>query len=272
MSVAPPPYWGGSSEAPPLYWEASSEAPPAYSEGEDLSAQLEQMKAMMEKMRLEKDSMIWKMHLQKEEKMEQMRLEKDSIMMKMHLQKEEMMEKMEKMRLEKEALIKQGLSVSSQMRIQMEKKEFIAKEKHWSIDSWEKASSPSIRSIVSTFLKTIPTETVYAIYSTTLREYGNGMGGCPPMQYSQMQLYIATDSKVYVMYMSGDVSCNFNFGYPGCGVFKEIVTFPSEPTPTFWRAIFSQMGHENAVYTTNGKVDIYHLANAKLEALFKSFR
>jgi hypothetical protein len=233
---------------PPPYFEA----PPAYSEhGEDLAAQVEQMKAAMEKMRLERDEMMWKMHLEKEA----------------------MIGKMEMMRLEKEALTKQGHSVSSQMRIQTEMKEFIAKEKHWSsdFDSWDKQSKhpAPVRSIVSSFLKTIPTETIYAIHSISLKEYGNGML-YGQQQYSQAQLYIATHSKVYMMYLNGDIHGNYQI--VSTSVFNEIVAFSSEPTPTFWRAVFSQMGHEDAALTSSGPNQTYTLANAKLTALFRSFR
>ena len=255
MSVAPPSYWG------------NTEAPPAYSEGEDLAAQLEQMKATM---KLEKDAMMWKMHLQKEEmmeKMEKMRLEKEAMTEQVRLEKDAMIEQM---RLEMEKRI-----YEEKERIQTEKKEFIAKEKHWSsdFDSWDKKSAlpVSVRSIVSAFLKTIPTETVYAIHSITLKEYGNGML-CGQLQYSQLQIYIATHSKVYMMHLNGDISGNYRIDSTVAGVFKAIVTFPSEPTPTFWRAVFSQMGQEDTVFNTHGHTQIYGVANAKLNALFTSFR
>jgi len=278
------------SDAPPPYHDYEIVPPPSYSESteEGLTAQLEQMKAMIETMRLEKDSMMWNTHLQKEAMMEKMRLEKEAMMEKMRLEKEAMMEKMrqEKHRFDmemKRVTQENAARVEREKRMEKEKqKEFLAQEKHWSsdFDSWDKNNSnhqganfsPSVRSIVSAFLKTIPHETLYAIHSITLHEYQNGMSQCPPAQYSQMQMYIATNSKVYMMSMYGDIYGNYNFGYPGCGVFKEIVTFPSEPTPTFWRAVFSQMGHEDTVFTTNGDPKIYTLANAKLEALFRSFR
>jgi hypothetical protein len=254
-----------SNTAPPPYFEA----PPAYSEhGEDLAAQVEQMKVAMEKMRLERDEMMWKMHLEKEA----------------------MMEKMEMMRLEKEALTKQGHSVSSQMRIQTEMKEFIAKEKHWSsdFDSWDKNSTlpAHIRSFVDTFLKTIPTETVYAIHSIIVKSYGKrGQDGImyAPNGPSRLKLYIATDSKVYTVDIYGDIikdrSGDINkdilncIMYPGY-VFKAIVTFPSEPNPTFWRAVFSQMGQGEIQFSVVGEegYELYTNAIAKLEALFKSFR
>jgi hypothetical protein len=244
---------------PPPYFEVTQfQAPPAYSEqGDDLCAQLEQMKAAMEKMRLERDEMMWKMHLEKEA----------------------MMEKMEMMRLEKEALTKQGHSVSSQMRIQTEMKEFIAKEKHWSSDfnSWDKQSKhpAPVRSFVSSFLKTIPTETVYAIHSITLDD--SGYAACPgdrPFQISRVNLYIATDSKVYTIELTGGLSYR-DYQIPPTPIFRVIVTFPSEPNPTFWRAVFSQMGKEDILFTAWGqgnRGDAYSVSNAKLEALFKSFR
>jgi hypothetical protein len=252
------------SEAPPAYYEILSEAPPAYSDASvDLAAQLEQMKATM---KLEKGNMMWKMHLQKEEmieKMEQMRLEKEAMMEQMRL-------KMEKRICEEKE------------RVKTEKKVFVAKEKHWSsdFDSWYKKCSmiPAIKqrlhSIVSAFLKTIPTETIYAIHSITLKNYGDGSNGyCRPHQYSQGQLYIATCSKVYTLDYNGDINGNYQF--PSPSVFRASVTFPSEPTPTFWRAIFSQIEQEDIEFTVSGQgniANIYHRATAKLEALFKSFR
>jgi hypothetical protein len=236
---------------PPPYFEA----PPAYSEhGEDLAAQVEQMKAAMEQMRLERDEMMWKMHLEKEA----------------------MMEKMEMMRLEKEALTKQGHSVSSQMRIQTEMKEFIAKEKHWSsdFDSWDKQSKhpAPVRSIMSSFLKTIPTETVYAIHSIKLRYSGGTISGSFCCPHSKVQLYIVTHSKVYMMQLGGDINDNWQID-PIWSVFRAIVTFPSEPTPIFWRAVFSQLGQKDIEFNTSGQSGSgYYDATAKLEALFKSFQ
>jgi hypothetical protein len=255
---------------PPAYDEVPSTLPPAYSDapGEDLVAQMEQMKAMMKKLQMEKEEIMWKMHLQKEEMMDKME--------KMRLAKEAMVKGMAT--AAKEAMAKQVHSVSSLMRMHTEKKkkEFIAEEKHWSsdFDSWDKRSKhpQCVRSIVSAFLATIPTETVYAIHSICLKEYGNGMAQYPPPQYSQLQTYIATDSKVYMMHLNGDINGNYRTDISGAGVFKEIVTFPSDPTPTFWRAVFSQMGEEDIEFTSIGHPQIYRVANAKLEALFKSFR
>ena len=262
MSVVPPSYWG------------NTEAPPAYSEGEDLAAQLEQMKLMM---KLEKDAMMWKMHLQKEEmmeKMEKMRLEKEAVTEQVRLEKDAMIEQMH---LEMEKRI-----CEEKERIQTEKKEFIAKEKHWSsnFDSWSKkcsmlpASKQMLHSIISAFLKTISTETIYAIHSITLKNFGDGSNGhCRPHQYSQGQLYIVTCSKVYTLDYNGDIYGNYQIPPPS--VFRATVTFPYEPTPTFWRAVFSQMGQEDIEITVSGQGDIsriYRDATAKLEALFKSFR
>lgn len=271
MSVAPPSYWG------------NTEAPPAYSEGEDLAAQLEQMKATM---KLEKDAMMWKMHLQKEEmmeKIEKMRLEKEALTEQVRLEKDTMIEQM---RLEMEKRI-----CEEKERIQTEKKEFIAKEKHWSsnFDSWDKRydskysnqgdSIPQpVRSIVATFLKTIPNETVYAIHNIRLKDFGWAEINYPGQHnryYSKLQLYIATDSKVYTTELVGDIHDNYQI-HP-TSVFRAIVTFPSEPTPTFWRAVFSQMSShvdwlEFSESHQGDRTKTYRLANAKLEALFKSFR
>jgi hypothetical protein len=280
------------SEAPPAYYEVPSEAPPAYSDASiDLAAKLEQMKEMMH---LEKGDMMWKMHLQKEEmmdKMEKMRLEKDAMMEKMRLEKDVMMEKM---RLEKDTMMEQMRHdmekrlFEEKERIQTEKKEFIAKGKHWSsnFDSWDKRSSLPVfvRSIVSTFLKTIPTETLYAIHCHVLKDYGiPSTNGYPSPHGSQLQMYIATNSKVYTMSLCGDLNNNYRIDSAAhaMGVFKEIVTFPSEPTPTFWRAVYSQMVHQDgncqlvqgtSEFVVQGNNGIYRLANAKLEALFQSFR
>jgi hypothetical protein len=275
---------------PPPYFEANQfEAPPAYSEhGEDLAAQVEQMKAAMEKMQLEKGAMMWKMHLEKEAmmgKMEKMRLEKEAVTEQVRLEKDAMIGQM---RLERDAVIEQmRLKMEKRIceekeRVQVEKQVFVAKEKHWSsdFDSWYKkcsmipATKQRLHSIVSAFLKTIPTETIYAIHSITLKNYGDGSNGWNrPHQYSQGQLYIATCSKVYTLDYNGDVNGNYQFPPPS--VFRATVTFPSEPTPIFWRAVFSQMGQEDSEFTVSGQGDIsriYGVATAKLDALFKSFR
>jgi hypothetical protein len=271
------------SEAPPAYYEILSEAPPAYSDASvDLAAQLEQMKATM---KLEKGNMMWKMHLQKEEmieKMEQMRLEKEAMMEQMRLEKEAMMEQM---RLKMDTRI-----CEEKERVKTEKKVFVAKEKHWSsdFDVWNKRYDQkqatrennhgywipeSFRSIVSAFLKTIPTETVYAMHSISIVSGG----------FSNARMYIATDSKVYTLDYYG-VANGPNYQISPPSAFKAIVTFPSEPTPTFWRAVFSQIGsyntqglpieHGNTVFQHdhNGNNEIFRVATAKLEALFHSFR
>jgi len=219
-------------------------------------------------------------HASLHQRIEQMQLEKDAMMWRMQQEKEAITQKMQQEKHHFEMTLKRkakedAVRMEMEKHIQMEKtKDFLAKEKHWSVDSWEKACSPSIRPIVTAFLKTIPTETVYAIYTNSIREYGqqvmNGMYAITSNQFTATQVYIATDAKVYMLTIGGDINGNYQIG-PGT-VFKEIVKFPSEPTPTFWRAVFSQMGHENAVYTTNGNTNIYHLANAKLEALFRSFQ
>jgi hypothetical protein len=284
-SNAPPPYSGApgedltQSEKMKVMVPAALEAPPPYSgvPGEDLAAQVEQMKATMEQMRLEKGAMMWKMHLEKVEmmgKMDKMRLEKEAITEQVRLEKDAVIEQM-RLKMEKRIC-------EEKEHVLMEKKVFVAKEKHWSsdFDSWYKncsmpaASKQMLHSIVSAFLKTIPTETIYAIHSVTLKNYGDGSNGyCRPHQYSQGQLYIATCSKVYTLDYNGDINGNYQF--PSPSVFRASVTFPSEPTPTFWRAIFSQMGQEDIEITVSGQGDIsriYRDATAKLEALFKSFR
>lgn len=288
-SLAPPPFhvMAQSYAPPPAY--SVLPPPPAYMEipGEDPAVQLEQMKttmeqmrlekeAMMEQMRLEKDAMMWKMHQEKEAMMKKMELEKETMMKKMELEKNQF-EMALKCKVEDDAA-----RVAKEKHIQMEKtKEFLAKEKHWSVDAWENMCSPSVRPIVSAFLKTIPGETVYAIYSSTLNDYGlSSFNGYPqPQQYSQVKMYIATNAKVYTMSLGGDIYGNYRMGPDS--VFKEIVTFPSEPTPIFWRAVFSQMIHfdangqiiqGNSVFTVHGNNEIFRVSNAKLEALFRSFR
>ena len=272
---------------PPPYSEAPQEAPPSYSDGpgEDLAAQLDQMKAEMEHMRLEKGAMMWKMHMEKVEmmgKMDKMRLEKEAVTEQVRLEKDTMIEQM-RLKMEKRIC-------EEKERVQAEKKVFVAKEKHWSsdFDKWDKncsmlPASKQMRSFVSAFLKTIPTETVYAMHSITINDYGICRGdGSRPNQYSQGRMYIATDSKVYTLDYGGDVTGS-NFQILPPSVFKAIVTFPSEPTPTFWRAVFSQMGgyntqglpmgQGNTVFQHNyGNNEIFRVATAKLEALFTSFR
>lgn len=269
------------SEVPPAYYEVLSEAPPAYSEpGEDLAAQLEIMKATVEKMQLEKEAMMWKMHLEKEAMMGKMQLKQEAMMETIRLEKNHYEMKI-KRKAEEDAA-----RVEMEKRIQMEKKkEFIAKEKHWSsdFDSYKKTISQPVQSIVSTFLKTIPNETIYAIHSITIKDYGICSGdGSRPNQYSQVRMYIATDSKVYTLDYGGAADGS-NYQILPPSAFKAIVTFPSEPTPTFWRAVFSQMGgyntqglpmgQGNTVFSHNyGNNEIFRVATAKLEALFTSFR
>jgi hypothetical protein len=273
------------SDAPPSYWGGPSDAPPAYSEpGEDLAAQLEQMKVTLEQMRLEKGAMMWKMHLEKVEmmgKMDKMRLEKEAVTEQVRRERDAVIEQM-RLKMEKRIC-------EEKERVQVEKKVFVAKEKHWSsdFDSWYKncsmpaASKQILHSVVSAFLKTISTETIYAIHSITINDYGICRGdGSRPSQYSHVRMYIATDSKVYTLDYGGDVTGgNFQIFPPS--VFKAIVTFPSEPTPTFWRAVYSQMVHQDgncqlvqgtSEFVVQGNNGIYRLANAKLEALFQSFR
>ena len=285
-SNAPPPYSGApgenlaQSEKMKVMVPAVLEAPPPYSgvPGEDLAAQVEQMKATLEQMRLEKGAMMWKMHLEKVEmmgKMDKMRLEKEAVTEQVRLEKDAVIEQM-RLKMEKRIC-------EEKERVQMEKKVFVAKEKHWSsdFDSWYKKYSTRpdskplpVLSIVSAFLKTIPTETIYAIHNITFKNYGDYSGGWQRHQYSQAHLYIATHSKVYMMYLNGDIAGNYTIGPDS--VFKEIVRFPSEPTPTFWRAVFSQMGQEDIVFTvSSGQGDTsqgYRHAYTKLEALFRSFQ
>jgi hypothetical protein len=283
-SNAPPPYSGApgedlaQSEKMKVMVPAALEAPPPYSgvPGEDLAAQVEQMKATMEQMRLEKGAMMWKMHLEKVEmmgKMDKMRLEKEAVTEQVHRERDAVIEQM-RLKMEKRIC-------EEKERVQVEKKVFVAKEKHWSsdFDSWYKncsmpaASKQILHSVVSAFLKTISTETIYAIHSITINDYGICRGdGSRPSQYSHVRMYIATDSKVYTLDYGGDVTGgNFQIFPPS--VFKAIVTFPSEPTPTFWRAVFSQMGQGNTVFQHNyGNNEIFRVATAKLEALFHSFR
>lgn len=274
----------------PYFEVAQFQAPPAYSEvpgevpGEDLAAQLEQMKSEMEQMRLEKGAMMWKMHLEKVEmmgKMDKMRLEKEAVTEQVRRERDAVIEQM-RLKMEKRIC-------EEKERVQMEKKVFVAKEKHWSsdFDSWYKncsmpaASKQILHSVVSAFLKTISTETIYAIHSITINDFGVSSWNNypPPSQYSQVRMYIATDSKVYTMDYGGDLHGNCQ---TPPSVFKAIVTFPSEPTPTFWRAVFSQMGgydtqiqmgQGNCVFKHQyGNNEIFRVATAKLEALFHSFR
>jgi len=292
-SNAPPPYSGApgedlaQSEKMKVMVPAALEAPPPYSgvPGEDLAAQVEQMKATLEQMRLEKGAMMWKMHLEKVEmmgKMDKMRLEKEAITEQVHRERDAVIEQM-RLKMEKRIC-------EEKERVQTEKKVFVAKEKHWSsdFDVWNKRYDQkqatrennhgywipeSFRSIVSAFLKTIPTETVYAMHSISIV---SGFG-------SDARMYIATDSKVYTLDYYG-VANGPNYQISPPSAFKAIVTFPSEPTPTFWRAVFSQIGsyntqglpieHGNTVFQQahNGNNEIFRVATAKLEALFKSFR
>ncbi len=182
---------------------------------------------------------------------------------------------------EKDAFEKEKEAFEKEKEAFMKEKEAFVKEemkmeKHCSsnFDSWVKkspsAASPNVRSIVSDFLKTIPNETVYTIHSISLKDYGNSWGGNQPVQVSELNIYIATHSKVYMMHLDGDINGNYRIN--STSVFKEIVKFSSKPTLTFWRAVFSQMGQEDN-FTISGQAtrEIYLNANAKLEALFKSF-
>lgn len=293
-SIPPPAY----SNAPPPYSEAPGEnlaqsekmkvmvpavleAPPPYSgvPGEDLAAQVEQMKATLEQMRLEKGAMMWKMHLEKVEmmeKMDKMRLEKEAVTEQVRRERDAVIEQM-RLKMEKRIC-------EEKERVQAEKKVFVAKEKHWSsdFDSWSKRSTlpVSVHSIVSAFLKTIPTEIVYAIHCNILKDYGiSSFDGTRPNQYSQALLYIITNVKVYTLDFGGDIYGNYQ-NLP-TSVFREIVQFPSEPTPVFWRAVYSQLVHQDnysqlvqgdSEFVVRGNNEIFRVANAKLEALFKSFR
>jgi len=193
----------------------------------------------------------------------------------MQLEKETMMKKMQRDIYELEKALKRkaedAACKETEKQIQIE---FLAKEKHGSssdIDSWHKGTrhSPSVCSIVSAFLKTIPNETIYAIHSISVKDYGRG--DTPyPSQLSRETMYIATQSKIYRLNLGGDIHGNYRIGPDS--IFEKIVTFPSEPTPTFWRAVFSQMGHENLRFNVHGDQTIYLLATDKLEALFRSFR
>jgi len=287
-SNAPPPYSGSpgedlaQSEKMKVMVPAVLEAPPPYSgvPGEDLAAQVEQMKATLEQMRLEKGAMMWKMHLEKVEmmgKMDKMRLEKEAVTEQVRRERDAVIEQM-RLKMEKRIC-------EEKERVQTEKQVFVAKEKHWSsdFDSYKKTISDPVQSIMSAFLKTIPNETVYAMHSITIKDYGICRGdGNRPSQYSQVRMYIATDSKVYTLDYGGDVTGG-NFQILPPSVFKAIVTFPSEPTPTFWRAVFSQMGGYNTqglpigqgntmFQHQYGNNEIFRVATAKLEALFHSFR
>ncbi len=168
-------------------------------------------------------------------------------------------------------------------------KEFIAKEKRWfsNFDSWDKKTTlpANVRSFTDTFIKTIPTETVYAIHSIIVKSYGKrGQDGTTyaPNGPSGVKLYIATDSNVYTVQIHGDIIKDssgdinkdiLNYTIYPLYAFKAIVTFPSEPNPTFWRAVFSQMGQGEIQFSVVGEgYRFYTDATAKLEALFKSFR
>jgi len=210
---------------------------------------------------------------------EQICLEKDAMMWKMHQEKEGMMKKMQRDIYELEKALKHkaeeaAARLEMEKHIQMEKtKDFLAKEKHWSsnIDSLARFS-PSVRSIISAFLKTIPNETIYAIHSISVKDYGrqDHLGNMIIGHSSIEKVYIATQSKIYRLNLGGDIYGNYQINPKS--VFEEIVTFPSEPTPTFWRAVFSQMGHEDLKFNVHGNQEIYRLATDKLEALFRSFR
>jgi hypothetical protein len=195
-----------------------------------------------------------------------------------------MRDEMDKMRLEIEMKRK-----SEEDAARMEtSKEFIAKEKPWfsNFDSWDKKTTlpANVRSFVDTFLKTIPTETVYAIHSIIVKNYASPShmyGYLHPLSTSGVKLYIATDSKVYTVEIYGDIKDSsrdinkhiLNYIIYPLYAFKAIVTFPSEPNPTFWRAVFSQMGQgEIQLSVVGAEYELYKDAIAKLEALFKSFR
>ncbi len=196
-----------------------------------------------------------------------------------------MRDEMDKMRLEIEMKCK-----AKEDAARMEtSKEFIAKEKHWfsNFDSWDKRTTlpANVRSFVDTFIKTIPTETVYAIHSIIVKSYGErsrDYGSYAPSGPSGVKLYIATDSKVYtveiygdiIKHSSGDINKEtLNYIIYPLYAFKAVVTFPSEPNPTFWRAVFSQMGQgEIQLSVVGAGYELYKDAIAKLEALFKSFQ
>jgi len=150
-------------------------------------------------------------------------------------------------------------------------------EKHWSsnFDLWCKKSRhpQNVHSIVATFLKKISNETVYAIYSISHKDFDRyNWDGRTPHQYSELQLYIATKSKIYMMKLDGDINGNYCPRPPHTGVFKEIVKFSSEPSPTFWRTVFSQMGMGDTEFTLHGDKLLYNRSCTQLEAMFRSFR
>jgi hypothetical protein len=235
---------------------------------EEIKREQASAQQLIEQIRLEKDAMMWKMHQEKEAMMQKMQLEKETMMKKMQRDIYEL-EKAIKRKAEEDAA-----RVEMEKHIQMEKtKDFLAKEKHWSSDIDSLARfSPSVRSIISAFLKTIPNETTYAIHSISVKNYGrqDHHGNMIIGQSFSEKVYIATQSKIYRLNMGGDIYGNYRIGPDS--IFEKIVTFPSEPTPTFWRAVFSQMGHEDIKLTVNGDEIVYRLANEKLETLFRSFR
>ena len=122
------------------------------------------------------------------------------------------MEMEDKMRMEMEIAEETKIAEKKERKAAEEAR--IAKETKIIFDLWSKTPhlqqlishgclgiNTSLSSIVTTFLKKISNETVYAIHSISVKEYGEGNNN----QYT----YIATNSKVYMLDAGGDMMGNY---------------------------------------------------------------
>lgn len=277
---APPAYYGVPPAyyvAPPAYSDAplSHPLPPTYSEqpGEDLVAQLAQMKAMMEQMRLEKKRMETETKRKAEEDAE--REAKCKEREKNLADAEEKLKRLTKFQLEH----KHKLEAKEREIVLMEERQKMATPSpHPSADfeSWNKTNpnQPNVYQSIVEHLKTISQETVYAIHSIAMDDYGApNFQGCYVAQTIHKTIYIATNQKLYKIHLWGDLNSHQRT-YKGCGDNGKVVidvaaTYKTTPTASFWKAVYSQMQSPKQ-FTVHGHQTIYHTSMQNFEALFQN--